>query len=34
MLEQQQILDKTIVDWIGNGEQTDDISLMGIRISN
>jgi serine phosphatase RsbU (regulator of sigma subunit) len=34
MLEQQQILDKTIVDWIGNGEQTDDISLMGIRVNN
>ncbi|MEO6902267.1 MAG: tetratricopeptide repeat protein [Bacteroidia bacterium] len=30
-LEQKQKLDATIVDWIGAGEQMDDILIMGIR---
>jgi serine phosphatase RsbU (regulator of sigma subunit)/ligand-binding sensor domain-containing protein len=30
MTEQRQILDKTIVDWIGTGEQTDDITVVGL----
>jgi hypothetical protein len=32
MSEQQQILNTTISEWIGEGEQTDDITVMGIRI--
>jgi serine phosphatase RsbU (regulator of sigma subunit) len=32
MTEQNQILEKTLLDWIGNGEQIDDITLMGIRL--
>ena len=34
MLKQEQILDKTMIDWMGNGKQTDDISLVGIRINS
>jgi serine phosphatase RsbU (regulator of sigma subunit) len=30
--EQKQFLDETIIKWIGNGEQTDDILVMGIRV--
>jgi serine phosphatase RsbU (regulator of sigma subunit) len=29
--EQKQIIENTIVNWIGNNEQTDDISVIGIR---
>jgi serine phosphatase RsbU (regulator of sigma subunit) len=32
MEKQKQQLDDTIVQWIGNGEQTDDILVMGIRV--
>ncbi|OFX59262.1 MAG: hypothetical protein A2046_15905 [Bacteroidetes bacterium GWA2_30_7] len=32
MQEQKNILEKTLVDWIGDGEQIDDITLLGIRI--
>jgi serine phosphatase RsbU (regulator of sigma subunit) len=32
MEKQKQQLDDTIVHWIGNGEQTDDILIMGIRV--
>ena len=32
MPEQKQILEKTLVDWIGDGEQIDDISILGIKI--
>jgi serine phosphatase RsbU (regulator of sigma subunit) len=32
MAEQKQILSSTINDWIGEGEQTDDITVMGLRI--
>ena len=32
MQEQKQRLDETITQWIGTGEQTDDILIMGIRI--
>jgi serine phosphatase RsbU (regulator of sigma subunit)/ligand-binding sensor domain-containing protein len=32
MAEQQQILNATITEWIGEGEQTDDITVMGVRI--
>jgi serine phosphatase RsbU (regulator of sigma subunit) len=32
MPEQKQSLDDTIVQWIGKGEQTDDILVMGIRV--
>ncbi|MBI5218474.1 MAG: tetratricopeptide repeat protein [Bacteroidia bacterium] len=31
--EQKEILNKTIEDWRGKYEQTDDITVMGIRIS-
>jgi serine phosphatase RsbU (regulator of sigma subunit) len=31
MSEQKQILDKTITSWIGKNEQTDDITVLGIR---
>ncbi|MBI2967257.1 MAG: tetratricopeptide repeat protein [Bacteroidetes bacterium] len=30
--EQKQILEKTLEEWKGAGEQTDDISVIGIRI--
>ncbi|OFX61464.1 MAG: hypothetical protein A2046_00090 [Bacteroidetes bacterium GWA2_30_7] len=32
MNEQKQILEKTLIEWIGEGEQIDDITLLGIRI--
>jgi hypothetical protein len=32
MAEQQQILHTTITEWIGEGDQTDDITVMGIRL--
>ena len=32
MIEQKEILEKTLVEWIGDGEQIDDITLVGIRI--
>jgi serine phosphatase RsbU (regulator of sigma subunit) len=32
MEEQKSILDKTITDWRGERDQTDDILVMGIRI--
>ena len=32
MAEQKEILDKTIIDWIGQGSQLDDILVFGIRI--
>ena len=32
MIEQKQILEKTLVEWIGDGEQIDDITVLGIRI--
>lgn len=31
--QQKQQLDKTVSAWIGNGEQVDDILIMGIKIS-
>ena len=31
--EQQQLLDETIIKWIGTGEQIDDILVMGIKIN-
>jgi serine phosphatase RsbU (regulator of sigma subunit) len=33
MAEQKQKLEDTITGWIGRGEQTDDILVMGIRIT-
>lgn len=32
MEQQKQILEKTLVDWIGDGEQIDDITVLGLRI--
>jgi hypothetical protein len=32
MEEQRNILDKTITDWRGERDQTDDILVMGIKI--
>jgi len=32
MNEQKEILEKTLNEWIGEGEQIDDITLLGIRI--
>ncbi|HBF87775.1 MAG TPA: hypothetical protein DDX39_03955 [Bacteroidales bacterium] len=32
MKKQKEILEKTITDWIGNGEQIDDITVLGIKI--
>ena len=32
MEQQKQQLDDTIIQWIGNGEQTDDILVMGVRV--
>ncbi len=32
MNEQKKIVSDRIIDWIGNGEQIDDIMVLGIRI--
>ncbi len=32
MTEQNQILETTIMEWIGDREQTDDITVVGLRI--
>lgn len=32
MNEQKQNLEKTLADWIGDGEQIDDITILGIKI--
>ncbi len=32
MEEQREILDKTIEDWKGDGEQIDDICVVGVRV--
>jgi len=32
MEEQKQIIEKTVTDWIGAGEQIDDITILGIKI--
>jgi serine phosphatase RsbU (regulator of sigma subunit) len=32
--EQKEILDQTIVEWMGDQRQTDDILVMGIRLNN
>ena len=32
MQEQMQFLEKYHIDWKGNGEQTDDVLVMGVRI--
>lgn len=33
MKEQCQLLEKTFVDWKGDLEQVDDVTVIGIRIS-
>ncbi len=30
--EQKNIFDKTISDWIGDNDETDDITLLGIKL--
>lgn len=30
--EQKEILEKTLMEWIGTGEQIDDILVIGIRV--
>ena len=32
MIEQGRILERELLDWMGEVEQTDDISLMGVRL--
>ncbi|OFX61467.1 MAG: hypothetical protein A2046_00110 [Bacteroidetes bacterium GWA2_30_7] len=32
MEEQKQVLEKTLNDWIGDGEQIDDITILGIKL--
>jgi len=32
MPDQKELLDITITAWIGNDEQTDDITVLGIKI--
>ena len=32
MDEQKQVLEKTLIEWIGDGEQIDDITVVGIKI--
>jgi len=32
MAVQKELLNKTIIEWIGKGEQTDDITVFGIRV--
>ena len=31
-IEQQSILKNTLKDWMGNTEQVDDITIVGIRV--
>lgn len=32
MADQKNILDKTLIEWIGQGEQIDDITIVGIKL--
>lgn len=32
MLEQKQLLESTFADWVGNMEQVDDVTLIGVRV--
>jgi len=32
MNKQKEILETKLVNWIGNGEQIDDITLLGLKI--
>jgi len=32
MHEQKQLLEKTFADWVGDMEQVDDVTLIGVRI--
>jgi serine phosphatase RsbU (regulator of sigma subunit) len=32
MYEQKEILDNTLMDWMGNNSQTDDILVVGVRV--
>ena len=32
MAEQKQILETTFANWVGNLEQVDDVTLIGIRV--
>ena len=32
MDEQKQLLEKTFTNWIGNLEQVDDVTIIGIRV--
>jgi serine phosphatase RsbU (regulator of sigma subunit) len=32
MAEQNQVLETSLKEWIGKGEQTDDITVVGLRI--
>jgi hypothetical protein len=33
MFQQQQILDQTFKNWVGNLEQIDDVTILGVRIN-
>lgn len=33
MQEQKDLLDKTFINWVGDLEQVDDVTIMGVRIS-
>jgi serine phosphatase RsbU (regulator of sigma subunit) len=32
MLEQKRLLEKTFADWVGDLEQVDDVTLIGVRV--
>ena len=32
MAEQKEILETTIIDWMGGSDQIDDITVLGVRI--
>ena len=32
MKEQKRFLEKTFADWVGNMEQVDDVTIIGIRV--
>ena len=32
MVRQKEIIEKTLNDWIGSGEQIDDLLVIGIRV--
>lgn len=32
MIEQKELLDTTFKNWVGNLEQVDDVTIIGVRV--